>query len=530
MPSIVENSEWWWVFISGTVVLILLLVPFLWAYGLSLPDSTFTGVLVSPIDGVSYQAKMYQGLEGGWLFHLPYTPEQHQGVVLFVFYLGLGHLARLLNVPATLVFHTARLTGSMLMFLAFYRFIANYTDDVPQRRITWLLGVFGAGVGWIALLFRHVSPDLLMLPEAFPLQAAYANAHFPWALACALLVAHILLSKWLAETDDYPDLNVETAALAASTVILVSTSPFVLLPLSVGVAVLFIWIWQQRGQFPQRQFAWGLVVFLFGLPLAAYNAWAISRANPVFHAWMQQNVTPSPPVWDYLIAFGPMLALALVAIWVSRRLLQPRDLFLLGWLLSAGVLLYAPLGLQRRFAMGLMFPLAIYAGRGLWRVVLPRVAEQWKVFGVALAFTTFLPTTIIAVVLPMMTSLSLSQQGGGPYFVQRGELQAMAWLEARDPGALVLASPETSLFLPVYGLRVVYGHPFETLHAERRRQSVEAFYRGWDCSVVENEGVEYILVGPREHRLSPGEICPVGGEIAFESSDGKVALYVARGG
>lgn len=530
-PGVIENTEWRWVFVTGTILLALLLAPFLWAYAAGVPESHFMGVLVNPIDGASYQAKMQQGVAGSWLFRLPYTPEVHDGVFLYTFYLGLGHLARLLNQAPILVFHTARLIGAMLMFMAYYRLVADCTDDLRQRRLSWLIGVLGAGFGWVALLFGRVTPDMLILPEAFPLQAAYANPHFPWALACGLVIAHILLAKFIDEQDNRPDLNIETVALAAATLILASTSPFMLITLGVAFAALFVWAWRRWGALPRRQLAWGLVVVIFALPLVAYGLWAVSGANPVFQAWMRQNMTSSPPLWDYLIAFGPHLALATIGVWGLRRRLQAHDIFLLGWLLSALALLYAPVGLQRRFAMGLLFPLGIYAGLGLWRVVLPRLAERWKLLCVTLAFLVFLPTTFVALLAPALGSQQLVREGGGLYYASGAELRGMHWLRANTPGALVLAAPETSLFLPAYGVRVVYGHPFETLNAEARHRRVRDFYAGADCDLLADESVDYVWVGPRERaQMDAGEACLPGGEPVFQSSGGRVVLYAAHGG
>jgi hypothetical protein len=77
---------------------------------------------------------------------------------------------------------------------------------------------------------------------------------------------------------------------------------------------------------------------------------------------------------------------------------------------------------------------------------------------------------------------------------------------------------------------VVYGHPYETLHPAQRRAEVEAFYNGEDCSVVTDESVDYIIVGPREEALadpSGGEMCPIDGQPVFTSATGKVAVYDA---
>lgn len=529
--SVIDSSEWRWVVISCSLLLIVISVPFVWAYGVGAPAAHFTGVLVNPLDGASYQAKMAQGYAGGWLFHLPFTPEQHQGVFLYTVYLALGHLARVLGMQSILVFHVMRLVGAVLMAVALYRFTADWTDNVAQRRIAWGLAMIGAGFGWLSLLAGYTAPDILLLPEAFPLQAAFANPHFPWAIAIALTVAHILTQKALVETDSRPALDVETVALAFGTVLLVSMSPFVLVPIGIGYGVLLGWLWRQQRAFPRSGFAWGSVALIFGLPVLAYNAWAVSAAHPVFQAWMRQNVTPSPPVWGYLIAFGPLLLLAALGLWASRGKLGAGDVFLLAWLAAGALLLYAPVGLQRRFAMGLIAPLAVYAGRGLWRVLVPAVRRVHPTITVLAVFALVIPSTALAVVLPMIGSLQLKAQGGGQYYVSRGEVEALDWLgsDTGSPGALVLASPELSLFLPAHGLRVVYGHPFETLDAEARLDAVEAYFNGADCSVIAREGVDYVLVGPRERALQGGGSMCAPGMLVFESSDGEVAVYAASG-
>jgi hypothetical protein len=524
----IENTEWRWVLIVSILLLFMISIPFMWAYAVAVPDAHFVGVLVNPIDGASYQAKMYQGMAGSWQFHLPYTPEPHRGVFLFIFYLGLGHLARALNLPLILVFHAARLVGSMIMFLAIYEFMSDWTGNVGQRRIAWGLAVVGSGFGWLASALGHVTPDLLILPEAFPLQAAYANAHFPWAIAVGVWIAHTLSAAALFETDRWPALDSRTVGLALASLMMVGTAPFMLLPIGIGFGVLCLRLWHRRRSFPRRELAWGLVVLIFATPLAAYNIWAYSAANPVMHGWMQQNRTPSPPVWEYLVAFGPLLVLALVGLWGSRRLLDEGDIFLLSWLVGMMILLYVPFNLQRRFAMGLTVPLAVYAARGLCRVVAPLVRGRWQQILTLVGFSVFVPTTALAIVLPLVGTLDAEQ--GYPYFVSQEEQAALDWLEGQtEPDALILASPEFSLYIPGRGRRVVYGHPFETLQPARREQAVDDFYSGADCSVVDEEGVDYVLVGPRERALTgSGEMCPLSGEAVFRSQQGEVLIYAAR--
>jgi hypothetical protein len=528
--SIIETNEWRWVFIASTLLAILVSLPFIFAYTAAGPGVQFMGVLVNPQDGMSYLAKMYQGYNGTWLFHLAYTPEHHRGVFLYTFYLALGHIARLLNLPLILVWHASRLIGTLLMLVTLYRFISDWTGDITQRRVTWGLAAVASGFAWILLLFGHVTPDLLTLPEAFPLQAAYANAHFPWAISVIVWISHCLIYTAAIDTRRSPTLDAHTTSLVAATLLAVSISPFALVPIAAGYATLCALLWIRRRSLPRREIAWGGIVIIFALPLVGYGEWAISGANPVFQAWMAQNLTPSPPIWDYLAAFGPLLILGAIGIWGARRYLRPEHFFLVGWIVATVLLLYSPFGLQRRFSMGITIPLAIFAGIGLWRVIFPLVGERWHTMLLVTVLSLTAPTTIIAIALPLVGVRHPADTHF--YYASRAEVQGMSWLQAHasPSDAIVLASPDISLYLPTYGLRVVYGHPFETLHAEERKQEVAAFFQGTDCSVISREQVLYVFVGAEERHLADGQqMCPIPGRKVFSSTGEEVVIYAITG-
>lgn len=528
VPREIDNAEWRWVFICSTVLLVVITAPFVWAYWWGEPDASFTGVLVNPVAGASYQAQMQQGMQGSWLYQLPYTSEPHQGVFLHTFYLALGHLAGAVSLPPILIFHAARLVGAAMMFLSIYRFVADWTSSVEQRRLNWLLVTLGAGLGWLALGFGHRTPDVLLLPEAFPLQAAYANAHLPWAIGSALLFAHILVVKCLSDEELYPGGDIETIGLIAATLLLANVSPFVLVPIGAGFAALLGWLAWRRRTFPRREFQWGAVILIFGLPFALYSSWAVSAENPIISGWLNQALDPTPPVWDVLIAFGPLLVLAAFGLATLRRTFQSGDVFLLGWLIGGIVLMYAPFSFQRRFATGLIMPLTVYAGRGLWRVILPQLAARWRGLAAALTFAVFLPTTVLAIVLPVQLAAYMAESGGGRYYVSADEEQAFDWLAQHATGAIVLAAPETAVLLPVYGVRVIYEQP-RAVEAHTHDERVLAFYSGADCSVVAEQPVDYVLVGPREREIAGGETCAVAGPAVYQTpGDGEVIIYATR--
>lgn len=526
---VIEQSEWQWVLIFSSILVSIISLPVIWAFALAQPvEGLFTGVLVNPLDGATYHAKMLLGYEGTWMFELLFTPEGHQGVFLFTFYLALGHLARLLSVPPILIFNLARIVAGILMCLAIYRFIADWTEDIGQRRMTWAIILLAGGFGWLFLPFNLIMPDLLILPEAFPLQAVYANPHFPLAIAAGATIAHVFYKVFFVQVDYRPGPNVETLGLAAATIFLASTSPFVLLPLGAACTVVVLRLWYVTGRFPSIAVEWGLIVVALALPIVGYGLWAVSAANPVFAAWMSQNQTPSPPFWHYLVAFGPVLVLAGTGFYATlRRRIGLTDWFLLGWIIATIILLYAPLGLQRRFALGLILPLSIYAGRGLRRVLLQSVKKRKRPMMLAYAFAAMLPTTILSIILPMLgaTQPEVRDQ----FFIDKERLAMYQWLDANvDDDAVVLAAPRTSLFIPVYAprTRVVYAHPFETLNAEQREQAVIDFYNGQSCDVLTAEAIDYVVMGAAEAQISGNaNACDVPGRVVYESARGEVTVY-----
>jgi len=129
--------------------------------------------------------------------------------------------------------------------------------------------------------------------------------------------------------------------------------------------------------------------------------------------------------------------------------------------------------------------------------------------------------------------LGLAAVGGEPrFYLSDGEWQALAWLrENADHDLVVLCAPQTGMFVPAWaGQKVVYGHPFETVDAERRQAQVEAYWAG-EMGPAEQESflrenrVGYVLVGPRELEIRDWrlEIGEIEGELVFEAED--VRLY-----
>jgi hypothetical protein len=526
----VDRGEWRWVLLVTLVLIVASSLPYLVAWGVTPKNAHFTGLVFNPQDGNSYIAKMRHGMTGSWLFRLPYTPEPHDGAPVYLFYLFWGHVARWMGLGLIAIYHCVRVAGGAVMLLSFYTLVSSISEDVGERRIMFTLAALGSGLGWVAGFLGLVTSDL-WVPEAFPAYALLTNAHFP--LAIGLMVGimscgqRIVSSEW---RDADGDGHVWTWGLgmALAAVILGVIQPFGLVTVFGGLGVTLAVQSVRERSIPWRVTAWVIGAGVVALAYPVYMQRAL-HADPVLAAWSAQNVTASPPLWDWALSSGLVSVLAVPGIAFAVRRGSVGDWLLLGWLLVTLVGIVVPLPLQRRLGLGLGVPMGLLAGIGWWRTLRPRVAARSRrlVQGLMVAFCAMTPIFLVLIAL-------VGALAGEPWFyLSDGEWAALEWLRVEgDPNAVVLCAPQTGLFVPAWaGQPVVYGHPFETVNAEQRREQVEAYWAG-EMSVVAQESflrenrVGYVLVGPRELGIGDWRLENRGWTSVFEVEG--VSVYEVR--
>jgi hypothetical protein len=471
------------------LVLLLTGLPFLFAALSNRPDYVFSGFLINTADGNSYLAKMYQGWAGSWTFTLPFSANPGEGTYIFLFYLFLGHLARGLGLPLLVVFHASRLLcGGALIFALDHFFRSTLGDD----RLAWqatLLASLGSGLGYLGLLAGAFTSDL-WVAETYPFLATYSNPHFPLSLA-------ILLWLVSARRGYY-------TAWAIAFQILGGLILATLLPFGAILALLILggeagWDWLKT-----HRLAWQspLLVFLGAAPVLLYQ-YGVMTWQPALALWNAQNQTPSPPPWDVLLALSPALFLAVPgAVSVFRRGKGER-LRLVIWALLGLVLLYIPFSLQRRFMLGLYIPMAGLAVVGI-ETFRQRFAGRFKRLFLA-ALLLSLPSNLVVLAAGAFGVTSHAAD----IFLTADEDRAIHWLADQPGNGLVLAGPDPDLGLLLpgrTGKRVVYGHPFETIHAGVEKKGVADFFGGQlpdPQKYLVEQGVDFVLYVPAKQYVDP---------------------------
>jgi hypothetical protein len=494
------------ILLLAVAIALLTLAPYIAAYGAAGADR-FMGFLFNPLDGASYLAKMRQGYEGNWLYSLAFTDNPGPAALLFPWYLALGHLARLAGLPLIAVWQLARLAGCVVFLLVAWDFFGRLDFSPRARALAWGMTAFGSGFGWLALPAGVLTSDL-WVSEFIPLAGMLTSAHFPLAMAVILLLA-----MRIALPGSRPTLVALTTILALG-FLLGALQPFAVLPIGTALAVWIILRRWATGSFPEGALAGLCAAGLGILPWAGYDLWAVV-SSPQLASWFAQNQTPAAPVWDIALSLGLPGVVCLIALarWLPApgrfadkiRSAAPATLLLGIWLVVNLGLLFAPFSLQRRLMLGMWIPAAALAA--------PRIAG-WMLRP-ALARIRALAAALLLLPSSAFFLLALASGVSAHHpllYLSHDEAAAVDWLAANaGSGDVVLASPETSLWLPgAAGVRVVYGHPMETPDAERAKSDVESFFASTADNtrvvILTSHPIDYLLCMGNDLSCKPGNI------------------------
>ena len=209
LQSPVSRDELRFVLLVGILALAVTSIPYVIGAMTTPEDRVFGGFVIALEDCYSYLAKMRQGAEGAWLFHIAYTSEPHMGTFFFPFHLLLGKIAALLpgtDLTARMVwvYHVARWVVGLGLLLTVYRFLAEFVEQVIVRRVAWLMVAFGGGLGWLIVALGKsrwlgFEPLDFILPEGFTFLVLFAFPHIALGRTLLLWGILFLLRAWLAE-------------------------------------------------------------------------------------------------------------------------------------------------------------------------------------------------------------------------------------------------------------------------------------------------------------------------------------------
>jgi hypothetical protein len=466
----------------AVIALVWANLPYLLGYTLSTPDHQFGGFFLYEQDGYSYYAKMHQGAQGAWAFHLPYTSEnEYQGSGLaLMFFIVLGKLAPLgLSYP--LLYHGARLLSSLLLLIMLARFIARFVTDRRWQTWTWWLLLFGGG--WGLAISYLINPAYvayeLVAPDAFTFSILYGPPH--------VILGYALLLIWIEyvihlTSRRYANLREAASRLLIANLIglLTALSREAYGPAFAGImlAYLLALLIQQR-KIPWRAAS---ITAAACLGAGAYGVYMLIayRVIPAFAAWYRQNPFASPDLSDFLLGFAPLLILAAIGLYLTFARPQPdrailsslNRTFLLAWLIAGPIMAYLPIAISRRLIIGWQIPLSIFGAYALLRLWESRRPLRRALALSALAATAL--TTLLIIVGGSMF-VALRQPS---LFQSADQLATLSWLSRHTTDRdVVLSDWRFGNVLPIYAdARVLSGHPIETIDFAAKNALIDRFF------------------------------------------------------
>jgi hypothetical protein len=454
----------------ASVALLWANLPYIVGYVSSTPHNHFGGFFLYEQDGNSYLAKMRQGKQGAWTFHLPYTSEDEyqSGGFVYPFYLTLGKL-EVIGLGDQFLYHAARILSSVLLLIVLFRFLTRFIQDQRWQLWAWWLLLFSGG--WGLLISYLIDPKYvayeLIAPDSFVFSILYGPPHVILGFALLLIWISYTLDMLKADRSRWPQ-RILIANLIGGAATLAREAYG-----AVFVGVLGAYVIAHSIQ--QRKILWRelISVALSSLTAIAYLVYLFVtlQTSPGLNIWYQQNPFGTPSLIDFLLGFAPLLIIGIIGPAMLRRtssLITHDSLLISAWLISGPIMAYLPLSISRRLIAGWQIPLCIWGGYALMKLW-----QSKRAIAVALIIAV-LPTTALLI------AGSSAVVGLKPptLFQSSDELAALDWLSRNTTDRdVVLSDWRFGNLVPIYAdARVFSGHPIETAFFKDKESEVEHFF------------------------------------------------------
>lgn len=487
------------------------MLPYLLGYFKAGTDWVFTGFVFGVEDGNSYIAKMLTGTAGDWLFRSPYTTDPQNGFLAFLPYILLGKLAGGSAVHTQLValFHLFRILGCFLFAFATFDFCKIFLHEERWLRWAVVLATFGGGLGWLTILGLKTGgyeqlPLEFYSPESFGFLGVFGLPHLAVARALLLWGLVGLLKKSFVRPFIYGlRIGLLWLLLGLMQPLTIVTGWAVI---GASLALRFIWIrltCVDKDTITQELAGWrSQLLTVIGMaivssPLVIYNFLAF-QFDPFLKGWSQQNLILSPPIWDYLLAYGLVLPFAVlggIRAWKSRQWVWAVPL---AWVIIFPVLAYFPYPLQRRLPEGVWVAWIVLAVQGL-----DILRQKWKKPAIGLIASGTLSTILFYTGAFWAVSTPME-----PLFQPKAKIAAYTYLSGEVPAfSNILSAYKTGNSLPAWSpMRVVIGHGPESVNLGELKPQVETFFSTPDgesgkIKFLKDHAVQYVFWGPDEKAL-----------------------------
>ncbi|MBW6472292.1 MAG: hypothetical protein K0B14_04135 [Anaerolineaceae bacterium] len=487
--------EYKWLIIFSIFVIIFTSIPYWLGFYNENDLFKFSGFIIGVGDGNSYLAKMMIGTSGDWLFTTPYTAYPQMKFFAFFPYILLGKLTSHPSQTIQLIglFHLFRWAGIIFLIFETYQFSLLVVKDRRSSLLITILLIFGGGLGWLAIivpgLISHRLPLEFYSPETFGYLSVFSLPHLLFARAFLYKSFRTLL---MVDTESgYSQKSLLKSGFSLFLCGIFQPINLFIGWFVVGIYFLFKMIKEKNVTFYIKYFIFWIIP---SAPLFFYNFFSF-LFDPYLSAWQDQNRIISPPIIDYLFAYG--LGLFFWILIYKKGLMQKinHSLFINLWIILIPVLAYFPINIQRRLTEGVWLAFCIYIGIFI-------VNNKNSIVKI-LTFTSVILSTLIFSV----GSFQAIQKVEPPIYSSKSIIDVGNYLRTEvNVGDVILAPFDESNVLPVYiPIKVITGHGPESKNLSVISENLDRFYNG-DLSKAETQ--DFIQSFDIKFIVVPGDIDP----------------------
>ena len=525
-------SSWLIPLVAAVAITLLLELPHVIAGMQAQRGLMFVGMFWSSHDVSQYLAAMRDGAAGAWLVTDHLSGEPHRPAMMYSLYVVLGKGAAAAGIEFERAYMAAATCGRLLLLLAIY-WATALVSHLPERRyLAFGLVVLGSGLtsllGVAARLsgvpFEFAGAELNR-PEVSTFLTLFTAPHLMIGLALMLGIARAVALAWDGS---------RAAAAAALTMALALgfANPFSLATICAVLAA-FAAV-QGILRAPTRTGILAISgVLAAASPFLLHSALVFS-ADPFWGAtYGGQNRTLSDPPVELLLGLGLLVPLAMMGLRSFLRDLTPGRTLVMTWIVVSVVLMYLPVGFQRRFSFGLHPMLGMAAACGLPPVWAWLRRHQTfpgslvRLGGMALLAQSVFGSTMFLYIVCVLGAFG--SPDGVPVSVdaatdrvpfQPASLRSAAtWLADRvGPDEIVLGHTITgNLLAGIMPGRVYVGHWVATLDFVRKQREAHWFFAApvddERLRFLVDQRIRYIVYGPPERALGATPPPPRGADI-----------------
>ncbi len=519
----ISKKEWWLIFSASIVMILITGVPYLFGYLTADFNMIYNGLhSLSPGDFPVYYSYINQVKEGNFLVKDLFTSEVQGGGTFNIWWVAVGLLAEIFNLPIILAFQLSRLLMIPVFIFVAYLFISYFFADKIKRKISLIFLLFSSGIGFFfagqlnKIDFSGTKtywwPIDLWLTEANTFNALYQTSHFIVSITLTILIFLLTIIAFEKRKFSYA---VVSGILA---LFYFNFHPYYL-PIIFGVLGIHLLIlsWQ-AGTILWRQAGYLITIFLISLPSVIYHFWLV-KIDPVVGQRALQNVTLiSPPIFLF-IGYGFLWLGFILGLFFSlkNKKLNNRLIFLLVWLGLNLALIFSPFPFQSRYTQGLHLVLVIFTVIGLFdfaeylKIKLkPKAFNFWinnPALLILLFIILFCPSTLYSLFRDFYYFIYKPGEIKIELYLPNDVFTAIKWLGQQPKNQLVLGADIPSKFIPGFSGQTVYSaHAHETLFFYSKVAYLIWFFadnKNNEAKIrfLKKQGIDYVFYSDYEKQL-----------------------------